>query len=326
VAVDTCRDAEEHAARFGEAQAKRADSNPISPVPDSNRLPPHVALLLAPALAAVGALFAGGLALAAAESLGYFAPLGEQAFTLAHYRALLSDAEFRASLWLTLALATAATALSAGAGLALALALREASRRSALVGALLQVPLAVPHLSMAVALVNVIAPSGLVARLLFALGFIAQPADFPALVNDRYGVGIVLAYVLKETPFVALMTLAALARVGNEYEEVARTLGASAWQRLRHVTLPLAAPAAVSASLVVFAFIFGAFEVPFILGRPYPAMLSVVAQRRYMSVNLAERPEAVAIAVVIALITALLVWLYLRLARVLVGVERPTIF
>lgn len=286
----------------------------------------HLTLLLAPVLAVIAGLFVGGLALALMQSLGYFAPTGEHSFTLAHYRALLSDAEVRASLGLTLALATAATLISAAAGLALALALRELARRQQWLNALLQVPLAVPHLAMAVALINVIAPSGLIARIFFALGFIHAPADFPALINDRYGVGIILAYVLKETPFIALMTLALLLRVGGEYEQAARTLGAAAWQRLRYVTLPLIAPAAVSASLVVFAFIFGAFEVPFILGRPYPAMLSVIAQRRYLSVDLADRPDAVAVAVVMSLITALVVWLYLRLARLLVGVERPTIF
>jgi putative spermidine/putrescine transport system permease protein len=92
------------------------------------------------------------------------------------------------------------------------------------------------------------------------------------------------------------------------------------------VTLPLVAPAAVSAALVVFAFIFGAFEVPYLLGRPYPAMLSVVAQRRYLDVNLAERPGAIAVAVVISVITAVFVWLYLRLARKLTGTEQPLIF
>jgi len=65
----------------------------------------------------------------------------------------------------------------------------------------------------------------------------------------------------------------------------AATLGASAWQRFRYVTLPArVAPSVVSAALLVFAFIFGAFEVPYILGRPYPAMLGVVAQRRFLSV------------------------------------------
>jgi putative spermidine/putrescine transport system permease protein len=286
----------------------------------------RVALMLAPALIVIVGLFAGGLLLALIQSLGFFAPSGEQSFTLAHYRKLLADSEFRASLRLTLALATLATTISAVAGLSLALALREMAQRSRMLNALLQIPLAVPHLAMAVALINVIAPSGLIARLAFALGVISVPADFPALINDRYGAGIILAYILKETPFITLMTLALLVRTGDEHEEVARTLGASMWQRLRYVTLPLVAPAVVSASLVVFAFIFGAFEVPFMLGRPYPAMLSVVAQRRYLSVNLNERPDAIAVAVVISLITALLVWLYLKLARLLVGVERPSIF
>ena len=286
----------------------------------------RIILLLAPALLVIGGLFAGGLVLALVQSVGYFSPLGEQSFTLAHYRNLFFDAEFRASLWLTLSLASGATIISAVAGLLLAIALRELSGRYKIFNALLQVPLAVPHLAMAVTLINVIAPSGLIARIFYALGFIKVPAEFPAFINDRFGVGIIAAYVLKETPFIAIMTLALLARIGGEYEQAARTLGASAWQRLRYVTLPLVAPAVVSSALVVFAFIFGAFEVPFMLGRPYPAMLSVVAQRRYMSIELSERPDAIALAVVIAIITALLVWLYAKLARVLVGVEKPLIF
>src|SRR5207253_4470669 len=117
------------------------------------------------------------------------------------------------------------------------------------------------------------------------------PADFPALVNDRYGAGILIAYVLKETPFIALVTLAMLRRTAGEYELAAATLGASAWQRFRYVTLPLVAPSVISAALLVFAFIFGAFKVPFILGRPYPAMLGVEAQRRFLKIGRASCRE-----------------------------------
>jgi putative spermidine/putrescine transport system permease protein len=286
----------------------------------------RIALMLLPVLLVIGGLFVGGLLLAVVQSLGYFPSVGEHSFTTAHYRSLLVDYEFRNSLLLTFELASASTLISAAAGLALALPLREIARRSSVFNALLQVPIAVPHLVMAVVLLNVIAPSGLIARMAYAAGVISSPAEFPALVNERYGVGIILAYVLKETPFIALMTLAVLVRLGDEYDSVARTLGASRWQRLRYVTLPMVAPATVSASLVVFAFIFGAFEIPFLLGRQYPAMLPVIAQRRFMDLDLAARPDAVAIAVVIAVIAALLVWAYLRLARGLVGVERPTIF
>ncbi len=282
-------------------------------------------LLLSPALAVIGLLFVGGLLLATVQSLGYFAVTGEQALTGRHYLALANDVEVRASLWLTLKLTTTATLISALLGLAVALGLREAARRSRAVNLLLQIPLAVPHLAMAGALITVIAPSGLLARAAFALGFIQQPADFPALINDRYGAGIVLAYVLKEVPFIALMTLALLARLGDDYEQAARVLGASAWQRFRFVTLPLIAPAVVSSSLMVFAFIFGAFEVPYILGRPFPAMLSVIAQQRYLDVNLAARPGAIALAVLSTLLTATLAWAYLRLTRTLLGLDRPFI-
>ncbi len=280
-------------------------------------------LMLSPALAVIGVLFVGGLALAVAQSLGYFAPTGEHGFTFRHYFELSRDREVYVSLWLTLKLATVATAISAVCAVALALGLREFARRSRTVNLLLQIPLAVPHLAMAGAFITLIAPSGLLARLAYAAGLIHQPADFPALINDRYGTGIVLAYVLKEVPFIALMTLALLARLGDEYEQAARVLGASTWQRFRYVTLPLIAPAVVSSSLMVFAFIFGAFEVPFILGRPYPAMLSVVAQQRYLDMNLLARPGAIALAVVSTLLTAALAWAYLRLTRAFIGLERP---
>lgn len=285
----------------------------------------HRWLMLAPALVVIGVLFGGGLMLAGINSLGYFAPGGEKAFTLRHYLELVDDREVYASLWLSLKLATAATALSAAAGLALALGMREAARRSRALNLFLQIPLSLPHLAMAGALITLIAPSGLMARLASACGFIRQPADFPALINDRYGAGIMLAYILKEAPFIALMTLALLARLGDEYEQAARVLGASAWQRFRNVTLPLVSPALVSSSLIVFAFIFGAFEVPFILGRPYPAMVSVVAQQRYLDLNLAVRPGAIALAMVSTLITGILVWAYWRLTRSLIGLERPFI-
>ena len=295
---------------------------------DSVRRSVHlrIALMIAPALLVVGVLFVGGLGIAIRQSIGYFPLIGEDDFTSAHYRVLFDDLEFHKSLALTFLLASASTAISSLAGLALALALRDIARCNRLLNALLQVPIGIPHLVMAVALLHLITPSGLIARTAYAAGLVKVPLDFPVVVNDRYGFGIIIAYVLKETPFIALMVLGLLVRLGDEYHCVARTLGASSWQRLRYVTLPMAAPAVASGALVVFAFAFGAFEIPYLLGRTYPAMLSVVAQRHFMSPDLTERPEAIAIAIVIATITCLLVWLYMRLARTLMGVEKPMIF
>ena len=243
----------------------------------------------------------------------------------AHYRSLFHDAEFQASMLFTFLMASAATAMSSCLGLSIALAFRQVSRNSRTLNALLQVPIAVPHLVMAIFVVNLFGQSGLIARAVYLAGVIQAPADFPAILHDRYGVGIALSYVLKETPFIALVALAMLRRSGTDYEHAAATLGASPWQCFRHVTLPLVAPAVVSASLIVFAFIFGAFEVPFLLGRPYPAMLGVLAQRRFLSTDLNDRPGAIAAGVLMSAVSSLVVLGYLRLSSRLLG-ERPTLF
>lgn len=282
-------------------------------------------LLLAPASLVLLGLFAGGVFLAVVQSTGFFAPIGEHAFTLTHYSAMLLNREFQLSLFLTITVAAISTVLSAATGVGLALSVRRLTGRRPLLNALVQVPIAVPHIVMAVLLLNVISQSGLVARIAYAAGLLATPNEFPVFVNDRYSIGIVAAYVLKESPFIAVIALAMLARIGGEYEALAATLGASRWQRFRYVTFPMLAPAVVSSSVIVFAFIFGAFEVPFLLGRPYPSMLGVVAQRRFTSIDLTERPDAIALSVLMAIITAACVWAYLKFTRVQIG-ERPTLF
>jgi len=51
-------------------------------------------------------------------------------------------------------------------------------------------------------------------------------------------VAIIMTEVWKNTPYMALLLLAGLSQVSDELHEAARVDGASAWRRLRHVTLP----------------------------------------------------------------------------------------
>jgi putative spermidine/putrescine transport system permease protein len=297
------------------------------PAPVTRRL--RLAAMLAPLLTAVVGLFAAGLLVVLLQSLGWLQPAGVGAPappTAQAYLGLFADREFYLSLTLTLWVATVTTVLSLAGGVAIALGLHRLVRGRRIAYSLLQVPLAVPHLAMAVAMLNLIAPSGLVARAAYAIGWIAGPADFPALVHDRYGAGIVLAYAAKEIPFMAVVATAMLLRLGDDYDALARTLGASARQRLRHVTLPLIAPGVGAAALIVFAYVFAAFETPFLLGRPYPAMLSVVAERQFVSVDLAERPTAMAYALVMTVLAAIVVRGYLALSQAMSGRERPVVF
>lgn len=272
-----------------------------------------IALLLAPALILIGLLFTGGIVAALVQSLGYMPAIERTEVSLAAYREVLGDRDFLDSLLLTLYVAGASTIISTFLAVLAALMLRRSSGRVSAV--VFQLPITIPHLVAAVGIALVVSQTGLGSRLAAALGLIGEPREFPALLYDKYSIGIILTYVWKEMPFVALVVLASLRGVAGELEEVARTLGASAWQRFWYVVFPVISPGVVAASLIVFAFTFGAFEVPFLLGKTYPTILPVMAYNEYRDIDLAARPVAMAINILIAVITAAIAAVYLRLAK-----------
>ncbi|MBA2714942.1 MAG: ABC transporter permease subunit [Rubrobacteraceae bacterium] len=272
-----------------------------------------IALLLAPALVVIGVLFAGGLLAALVQSLGYFPAIGMTEINLDAYREILTEGDFLDSLLLTVYVAGASTGISTVLAVLAALALRRSSGRLSAV--VFQLPITIPHLVAAVGISLVVSQTGLGARLAALLGLIGEPKDFPALLYDRYSIGIILTYVWKETPFIALVVLASLRGVAADLEDVARTLGAGAWQRFWYVIFPVIAPGIVAASLIVFAFTFGAFEVPYLLGKTYPTILPVMAYNEYRDIDLAARPLAMAITILISAVTAVFAAAYLRFAR-----------
>lgn len=272
-------------------------------------------LLVAPAVIVIMVVFGGGIGLGFVQSLGYLPVLGLTEPTLAHYAALLVNPRFYAGLALTFAVALSSTILATLLAVGAAMTLRRAFRGSRVLTFIYQIPLPVPHLVAAAGLVMLLTQSGVFARVLYRAGLITQPADFPPIFFDRSSLGIILVYVWKEAPFIGLVLLALLKGSAFEYEEVASTLGASAWQRFRHVLLPLMLPGILSTSVIVFAFMFGSFEIPLLLGVRYPEVLPVMAYRLYIDPDLTRRPEAMAIGIVITLIVVVSLGLYRWLAR-----------
>lgn len=272
-------------------------------------------LMLMPALAVIVLLFGGGLLLALLQSVGYVPAIGRLEFTLDSYRRIFSDPAFGRSLLLTLWIAGVSTAVSTFLAILAALALRRAFRGKRLVTFIFQSNLPIPHLVGAIGILFLFSQSGFLARLGRLAGFIQVPADFPALVFDPFALGVILEYLWKSSVFTGIILLASLQSLGEDYENVAQSLGANRWQRLRHVTLPLLRPGILSASILVFAFTFGAFEVPLLLGPRFPSALPVLAYRLYADVDLNARPEAMAMSVIIAAIITLLILVYMRVAN-----------
>jgi len=259
-------------------------------------------LLLGPALAVVIALFAGGLVLGLLQAGGYAPGRGFSSLTAEHIRRVLLDPELLRSFGLTFYISATSTVIACLISVLLAMALISLAGRSRTIYFLLQLPLTVPHLVIAISVLLLLSPSGLIARLAVATGLIAEASAFPLLVNDPLGIGILAVYVWKEIPFITFMLLAVLKNMGSELLEAGATLKASRRQRFLHITLPIIAPALGASGLIVFAFTFGAFEVPYLLGRTHPLLLPVWAYRTYSDIDLLARPEGIALGLLIAVI------------------------
>ncbi len=263
---------------------------------------------LAPALILVTVLLGASLVYGVAQSLGLMSVIGQNTLSFDSYRNILSGqgpagGEFWGSLAFSLWVSITSTFVSSASALLVAVWLSERRGGSGKIDTLaLNWNLAFPHLVWAVALLLFLSQSGLLSRWIATLGMIQMPADFPVLVRDSYGIGIILDYVSKEIPFLALIILAVLRAQPVGYDLIAENLGASRWQRLRYVTLPLVMPSLISGALLVFAFIFSSYEVPALLGVDYPRMLPVLALRFFNDPDLRARADGMAISLVITVI------------------------
>lgn len=268
-------------------------------------------LLLFPAIITIVLLFFGGLFDGFLKSLGYFPAIGETEFSLKAYSSLLQSDAFWDSLIVTIRIAALSAAISAFLGAIVAVALfmiQETSKSRALNfwNRLFQLPLTIPHLVGGYVIVLLFMQSGFLSKILAAIGVIDQIPDFPVLVNDSFGWGIILTYAWKEAPFVALMVYPVLARIHKQWRDVSRVYGAKNRDFIREIVVPAILPAWTVAAFIVFVFTFSAFEVPFLLGVTYPSMLPVYSYQLYSSGTLADRPEALAVNLVLALLTVLL--------------------
>lgn len=279
----------------------------------SDRL--KIFLLLCPALIVIGVLFFGGLFVGLMRSFNYMPVIGLTKPNLDAYSALFTSADFYRSFLLTFHIAFTSTVISTVIAISAALLLRQTFFGRTTLNFLFQLNLTVPHIIGALGILYLFSQSGSFARLAYQTGLIEKPADFLVLVFDPFAFGIILQYVWKEVPFIGVIVLANMQAIGQDYESVARSLGASKWQSFRHVLLPLIFPGALSASIMVFAFTFGAYEIPALLGASHPQALSVLAYKSYTDVDLGARPQAMAMAMTIAALSTLMIFFYARATR-----------
>lgn len=171
---------------------------------------------------------------------------------------VLADGRIRSIVWFTLWQAAASTVLTIAAGAlpAYVLARYRFPGRGAVL-ALVTVP--------------------------FVLPTVAVGAAFLALLPEslhRTVTAVLIAHVWINVAVVVRTVGAFAAGIDPLLRDAAATLGASPWQAMRHVTLPLLRPAFVASGTIVFMFCFTSFGVVRVLGGPAHPTLEVEVWRR----------------------------------------------
>lgn len=248
-------------------------------------------------LAALGLPVLAGLAGVLAPAFGWLPALGAHQPDLDAWRAVLGWGGLPAAMRLSLMTGLLATAISLALTL-LIVATWQGTRSFVWVTRTLAPLLALPHAAAAFGLAFLIAPSGWISRAAspWATGW-QRPPDL-LIIGDPLGLALVAGLIVKEVPFLLLMTLAALGQADSlRRQMVARSLGygrVTGWVKTvlpavyAQIRLPVYAVLAYSMSVV---------DVALILGPTRPPTLAVQILDWMTHPDLAMRFQAAAGAV-----------------------------
>ncbi len=270
-------------------------------------------ILLSPLLFILVVVFLSGIIMAIIQSFGYFKVAGLNEFTLKYYKEVLESDSFLSSFSFSLYTSLVSSIIAVVLGVLLAYTISKLKNKNNIVKHLYNIPIISPHIVSVLLVYNILSNSGVLPRILYSIGMIENTSEFSSLLYDKNGIGIIISYLWKEIPFVALTTYTVLGRISDEFLEAANDLGATNRQTFFLVTLPLLMPSILSSFIIIFAFSFGAYEVPLLLGPTKPKALAVQAFIEYSNPVLQNRPYAMVINAIITFISLILAALYYRL-------------
>ena len=193
------------------------------------------------------------------------------------------------------------------------LAERTDLRAKTLLFTLMAIGLLIPGFAAAMGWLFLLHPRiGLVNQLLMRTFHLATPPfDILSIVGMGWVQGLNLA------PLGFIMTAAVFRAMEPSLEEAARMHGGNSWAVLRRVTLPLAWPGVLAASIYIFMIGFAAFDVPAIIG--WGDRLFTFSTYLYLLLNpqdvLPRYGLAAALGTVVMAIAALASWGYARMQR-----------
>ena len=275
----------------------------------------NLLLRLSPLILPYLVLFCGGVFLTVCQSIGVLTPLPQDGGALDAYARILTDRSFFASFVFSLGVAAVSALFAVAVGTILAYRVWQLPGRLTTAARVYKIPLILPHIAVAFVVLVFWSQSGILASAAHSLGLIHSMNEFPNVLYSGWGIGMILAYTLKGTPFAMLLVLALLVRFDVRQIQTAAMLGASGLRIFSSIVLPQLAPAIHTGFIILFLYGFGAFDIPYLLSESRPGMLSIHVYNLYFKHDLARRPEAMAILTIMFGFALLFIIAYSKVVR-----------
>ena len=176
-------------------------------------------------------------------------------------------------------------------------------------------PLFIPFVVAGQVMRTFLAKNGLLNQVLISGGLL-EPLTATSYLDWR---GIILAFVWKQTPFVALMVAGAMASIDSAHVEAARNLGAGRMRTLVEIIVPQIRRTLMVGLVLSYVSILSVLSVPLMIDPNSPTMMTVDIAYRINEHG--DYGVANALCLISLLLSAVGAWFYLRQGVASKGVE-----
>ncbi len=245
--------------------------------------------------------------------------IGEATFVgLRNYTWLLQDESFRESLGVTLKFAAIVVSLEMILGVGLALLLDRSIRGMSVLRTVFILPMMIAPIVVGLVWRYMYHPTvGLFNKTLNAIGLESVP-----WLSDSFWslTSIIIADIWQWTPFIFILSLAALQSLPRSALEAARIDGASAWQQIFHIKLPLMMPVLIVTCLLRLIDAFKVLEVVLVMTNGGPGLSTEILSLRIARTASEFRELGVAAAMsnyllMLLMLITMVMFLYTRLSE-----------
>ncbi len=244
-----------------------------------------IALFFIPILAGIGGVLV--------SAFGYMPVLGFEQINLYAWKALFHTSE----LWTMLGLSLGSGVLATTVSVLLALGFVSSAWNSQYWNRAqkwLSPMMAAPHVALGFGLAFVLMPSGLLARLLAPLAGWSNPPLWQTT-QDSYGLSLTLLLIMKETPFLIFMLMAAVSQLPvKQIMKVGGSLGYQPWMIWLKLLWPQMYPMIRLPVFTVLAYSISVVDIALVLGPTNPPMFSVQILQWLQNPDLNQRLVAAA--------------------------------